>query len=87
MEEALMETVMELLKIFTLVIGIGLIAGAMVVVSWDVYRESERHRLLARLPRYSARHYSGPHFSGQLYSGQRGVAAPRARMGSTLSCR
>jgi hypothetical protein len=82
MEEALMETVMELLKIFTLVIGIGLLAGAMIVVSWDVYRESERHRLLTRLPRYSARHYSGQHNFAQ-----RGVAPPRARMGSTLSCR
>ena len=63
MEEALWETVMELLKIFTLAIGIGFLAGAVMVVSWDVYRESERHRLLSRAPRYSAQH---------------GVAPPRA---------
>ncbi len=63
---------MELLKIFTLVIGIGLLAGAVMVVSWDVYRESERHRLLTRTPRYSARHNSERH-----YSGQRGVAPRR----------
>lgn len=68
MEEALMETVMELLKIFTLMIGIGLLAGAVIVVSWDVYRESERHRLLTRMPRYSAQHYSA----------QRGAAPRRA---------
>ena len=49
-----METVMELLKIFTLVIGIGLLAGAVILVGWDVYRESERHRLLTRTPRYAA---------------------------------
>ena len=45
---------MELLKIFTLVIGIGLLAGAVIGVGWDVYRESERHRLLTRTPRYAA---------------------------------
>lgn len=67
MEEALGETAMELLKAFTLVIGIGMLAGAVMVVSWDVFRESERHRLLTRLPRYSARHYSG----------QQGVTPPR----------
>jgi hypothetical protein len=54
MEEALWETVMELLKIFALVIGIGMLAGAAIVVSWDVYRESERHRLLTQMPRYSS---------------------------------
>ena len=63
MEEALWETVMELLKIFTLVIGIGLLAGAVLVVSWDVYQESERHRLLTQMPKYSA---------------HSGVARPRA---------
>ncbi len=73
-----METVVELLKVFTLVIGLGLLAGAVIVVSWDVYRESERHRLLTRVPRYSVRHYSGRHYSGQRYSGQGGVAPPRA---------
>ena len=54
---------MELLKIFTLVIGIGLLAGAVLVVSWDVYQESERHRLLTQMPKYSA---------------HSGVARPRA---------
>lgn len=73
MEEALWETVMELLKIFTLVIGIGLLVGAAAVVSWDVYRQSERHRLLTRMPRYS-----GPHYSAQHYSAERSVARPRA---------
>ncbi len=68
-----METVVELLKIFTLVIGLGLLVGAMVVVGWDVYRESERHRLLTQVPRYSARHDSGQH-----YSVPGGVAPPRA---------
>ena len=51
---------MELLKIFTLVIGIGLLVGAVIVMSWDVCRESERYRLLTRLPRYSAQHGAAP---------------------------
>jgi hypothetical protein len=45
---------MEWLKIFTLAMGFGLLLGAVIVVSVDVYRESERHRLLTRAPRYSA---------------------------------
>lgn len=54
---------MEWLKIFTLLMGFGLLLGAVILVSVDVYRESERHRLLTRAPRYL------PH---------RGGAPPRA---------
>jgi hypothetical protein len=71
MEEALWETGMELVKIFALLVGISLLVGAVIVVSWDVYHESERHRLLARAPRFAAR----------------GRMPSAGRIRSSLSCR
>lgn len=68
----LMAAFVELMKIFALALGMVLLAGTVLVVSWDVYRESERHRLLTQATR----------FRGHRDAGTRGAA-----LGTILGCR
>jgi hypothetical protein len=51
---------MEVLTVLTLAMGLLVLMGVVIVVSVDVYRESERHRLLVRTPRYSAHRTVAP---------------------------
>jgi hypothetical protein len=51
LEETQKVKIMELLKIFAEIIGIGMLAGAAVIVSCDVVSESERHRLMGEAVR------------------------------------